>query len=306
MKKTKVLIPATAVLALGMAAAVTGTVAWFSSNTEVSATGMSISATTSETLMISETSGSGFQQTVNLADDTPTAVRQNVMPVSPVDYNTTTVTSSKAIHDNLTSGAYTMLGSNLSFFEVNLDTNPVNDPGNYRATTSLSGAIAAGKIGNNAATDYFLIDSAQDNYVKDDLYLLYTAPDVNTGTEQTPVWTTATAAVDLSISISLPNNANIQIWKALHLGVLQANAEGVRSAGTVAANDIFYDWDVGSYVPSEGVVTIEKTALVTLTSAIEYHFQVFAWFEGEDTDCKSAYSLASVTDTITFNFALAD
>lgn len=53
MKKSKVLVPALGILCLGMAAAVTGTVAWYSSNTRVSAIGMNVKAATSKNLVIS-------------------------------------------------------------------------------------------------------------------------------------------------------------------------------------------------------------------------------------------------------------
>ena len=52
MKKTKILVPAMSVLALGMAAAVTGTVAWFSANNVVTATGMHMQSTTPASLII--------------------------------------------------------------------------------------------------------------------------------------------------------------------------------------------------------------------------------------------------------------
>ena len=55
MKKTKILIPAMSVLALGMAAAVTGTVAWFSANNVVNASGMHMQSTTPASLVIGKT-----------------------------------------------------------------------------------------------------------------------------------------------------------------------------------------------------------------------------------------------------------
>ena len=54
MKKTKILVPALAVLALGMAASVTGTVAWFAANNVVNANGMSVRASTPSSLAIGE------------------------------------------------------------------------------------------------------------------------------------------------------------------------------------------------------------------------------------------------------------
>ena len=53
MKKTKILVPALAILALGMAASVTGTVAWFSTNTVVYADGISLQSQAADSLLIS-------------------------------------------------------------------------------------------------------------------------------------------------------------------------------------------------------------------------------------------------------------
>ena len=57
MKKTKILVPALAVLALGMAASVTGTVAWFAANNVVNANGMLVRSTTPSSLVIGKTIG---------------------------------------------------------------------------------------------------------------------------------------------------------------------------------------------------------------------------------------------------------
>lgn len=55
MKKTKIVIPALAVLLLSTAASVSGTVAWFSMNNSVSVTGMTVSTKVSSNLLIAET-----------------------------------------------------------------------------------------------------------------------------------------------------------------------------------------------------------------------------------------------------------
>ena len=52
MKMTKVIIPVLGILLLSTAASVTGTVAWFSANSTVNASGMMVQATTSEALVI--------------------------------------------------------------------------------------------------------------------------------------------------------------------------------------------------------------------------------------------------------------
>ncbi|MCR5225316.1 MAG: hypothetical protein K6C34_04500 [Alphaproteobacteria bacterium] len=321
MKKTKILVPAAAILALGMAAAVTGTVAWFSSNTRVTASGMSITATTSKSLMISKTSATGWTNAVTVD---ATAVKSPVLPVSPVDRHATT---NKSVHASETAGAvvtgdtayksYTMQSgtTGLGFYAINLDANPVADPAVYSAEHSISDAITNNKIGDAAGTGesamWFVRDASADNYCVDDLYLLYSDADIPnpayTGPEDEthPATIHASSAVNLTITLSLPDTS-VEIWKALHVGVLKAAAQGVKTAGTVEAGDVFYDWDIGELTPSDGAATIVKNSIVTLESTVEYHFQVFAWFEGEDPQCTTANSMAAVAQGVNFAFALAE
>ena len=55
MKKTKIIIPALAMLLLSTAASVSGTVAWFSMNNSVTVTGMTVTTKVSSNLLIAET-----------------------------------------------------------------------------------------------------------------------------------------------------------------------------------------------------------------------------------------------------------
>ena len=66
MKKTKIIIPALGMLLLSTAASITGTVAWFSANQQVTASGMNIRATSgSAYLVISETENGTFDTDAN-------------------------------------------------------------------------------------------------------------------------------------------------------------------------------------------------------------------------------------------------
>ena len=73
MKKTKILVPALAVLALGMAASVTGTVAWFAANNVVNANGMKIQSSTPSSLAIGKqiVAGSGIGDSTVIDYETP-------------------------------------------------------------------------------------------------------------------------------------------------------------------------------------------------------------------------------------------
>ena len=84
MKKTKVIIPALGILLLSTAASVTGTVAWFSTNSTVSATGMTIKAKTdSNFLVIVE--GSTFNGAALTTSVTSTHAAVELYPVAPKD-----------------------------------------------------------------------------------------------------------------------------------------------------------------------------------------------------------------------------
>ena len=80
MKKTKVIIPALGLLVLSTAASVTGTVAWFSMNSQVSATGMTINAK-SDAIFLQIANSSGTYGT-SAAADTPAANANNLYPVA--------------------------------------------------------------------------------------------------------------------------------------------------------------------------------------------------------------------------------
>ncbi len=60
MKKSKILVPAVALLALSTAAATTGTVAWFTTNTAVSAKQLTMSVVTAKDLRIAEGHGDTY------------------------------------------------------------------------------------------------------------------------------------------------------------------------------------------------------------------------------------------------------
>ena len=80
MKKTKVIIPALAVLLLSTAASVTGTVAWFSMNNSVTVTGMTVTTKVSSNLLIAE-----VNQAENYQDSIQQARNGVLEPVSTVD-----------------------------------------------------------------------------------------------------------------------------------------------------------------------------------------------------------------------------
>ena len=82
MKKTKVIIPALGILLLSTAASVTGTVAWFSANSSVDATGMKVTALSSNLfLQIANSDGDSSNPSKTAA-----AAVTEAQDLFPVDY----------------------------------------------------------------------------------------------------------------------------------------------------------------------------------------------------------------------------
>ena len=88
MKKTKIIIPALGMLLLSTAASVTGTVAWFSANSQVTATGMTVTAKSDSKLLVINY-GSTFDATGEAISATSSHAATQLFPVAPA----TTLTS---------------------------------------------------------------------------------------------------------------------------------------------------------------------------------------------------------------------
>lgn len=106
MKKTKIVVPALAVLLLSTAASVTGTVAWFSMNNSVTVTGMTVTTKVSSNLQIAETNAEA-----NYGDSLEQARAGILEPVSSIDavsyYYTVSALGNGAAKENGTNGATT-------------------------------------------------------------------------------------------------------------------------------------------------------------------------------------------------------
>lgn len=83
MKKTKIVVPALAVLLLSTAASVSGTVAWFSMNTQIKVTGMTVTTKVSSSLQIAEENNEA-----DFSNDDIQQARSGILePASTIDGN---------------------------------------------------------------------------------------------------------------------------------------------------------------------------------------------------------------------------
>ena len=140
MKKSKILVPAVALLALSTAAATTGTVAWFTTNTTVTANYLTAAIKSSQDLRISDTF-SPYRWTTSLAWS---KVKNGLVPVTPV---AGTLAETSAVLTDKT-GVGVALTTDPIFLTPNLENNAVN--------ADSGAATSAVAVGNNS-TNYNVV-----------------------------------------------------------------------------------------------------------------------------------------------------
>lgn len=195
MKKTRILVPALAILALGTAASVTGTVAWFTENREVSAHTMYAAVTANQDLRISDNI-STYSWGSEIAWDAVSHTNQTMSPVTAIAGSLTATTASLANAENasLTADPAFIVpkGSNT----INADTGA--------ATTAV--AASAGGSDNSAAYE----GAAATAYMTEDFALKYegsTGQGVLTANVYGKVTITCAAGenIDLALRVGIYN-----------------------------------------------------------------------------------------------------
>ena len=138
MKKTKVIIPALAVLLLSTAASVTGTVAWFSMNNSVTVTGMTVTTKVSSNLLIAETNAEA-----NYQDSLQQARNAVIEPSSSINAQSFFWTTSALGNGDAITDAYTQYSEAA-----------VQNPSNALGATDGEGAGNASDATKTGKTHY--------------------------------------------------------------------------------------------------------------------------------------------------------
>lgn len=265
MKKTKILVPAMAVLALGMAAAVTGTVAWYSSTNIVYANGISIKSKTAQSLQIALTSAGTWGTSV----DHTALMKTDVNPAYCLEEAGT-------------------LEAAPSF--VYLDQGKVDDPGTGEGQDKWY-VNAAGKVclfSNNEV----VLPAAQAesnpwlNEARDSGGQML---NVQTDSDFLKLDTTVTTASEtVKAVVTLGRTAVKNIDKALVFGFYNVQTKL---------------WEVSKpFASEEGMsATINNLTNFTVTpTATEYQF--YMWYDGEDPVTINENAIANpITATITYS-----
>lgn len=308
MKKTKVLVPALGILCLSMAASITGTVAWFSANAQVTANGMKLAASTDTSLAIANENTGTWGNDITL--DAITA--RNVMPVSPLIYKDASTKLPGCSVENAASVG-TEGVDHIDWYKKGSDNQVVNPTSHAAAVTfpvfAATDLASAGESTYVKEGDFALATS---NYVMDSAHIKLMAA---AGTTQ---------KVTLDMTVTSASNTGEKIDKAFHIGFLfkRNGASAVNNPTTgvaygaeadgnsyVLADKTFLDHDLSSFTATpaaEGghcVYTKQVSAMFELEAEKPVEVVIYGWYEGEDADCTSAN--ATIVNQLTVDLAFS-
>ncbi len=270
MKKTKILVPAMAVLALGMAAAVTGTVAWYSSTNIVYANGINVQSKTAQSLQISDASTGPWSTSVNHTS----AMKADLNPAYCLD----------------TAGTLTGEGTVLPQF-VSLDQAKVDNPGSGVGEDAWY-VDTAGKVrtfdGNNLVAPAL---PASNNPWNNERALNPVLPNVQTASDWLKLDTTvSTASETVHANVSIGRTAPQLIDKALVFGFYNVQTKLWETTKPFATAQ---DSDLNLQISNLTNFTVTPTAT-------EYQF--YMWYDGEDAVTVNQNAIANpISVTITYS-----
>ena len=287
MKKTKIIVPALGVLLLSTAASVTGTVAWFSMNNFVTATGMQVKARAENGIVISNASDSTTWK------ETATSARTDTLALKP----TSTVTGATWVHstsnnssDENTENAYELLSLTV---DTTTGAGYVNDNGQagYQATSGGESPNTYEADSAYYSLHSFYVKSSAEALTKD-IYI--------TNVEATIPSSPTSANLDkaLRVLVKLNGASDANVYSPLYAA---DDYDVATTAGTYAAATKVTVSPIDSHAANGLVAVADQGFLpgqaIPASSASPLQFDIYLYFEGEDPNCKSD-NLTATLDNI--------
>lgn len=261
-KRSKIMAAAMAVMTLSTAAAVTGTVAWFTANNVVSATGMQIQAQAEEGIVIAE----------ELASYSDASWKTNVT----------------AAHNGVASDSKgyipTSTANASSWYHANSESADDYRPGTgANAVTAISVTTGTDGIGNATVNGI----ANRHVYLLNHFYIQSTVPTIGIADQDLQIKNVVATdsstdekaiALNKSLRILFKLGSTVQIYSPL----LGADFTGTNEAG----NAKYVNGDDAS--PVKLITNGTIPAYVANSNSTALDLSVYCYFEGEDTNCKSS------------------
>lgn len=295
MKKTKIIVPALGVLLLSTAASVTGTVAWFSMNNFVTATGMNVKAKAENGIVISnQAAASGEGVTWK---ESAISTRTSTLEVRP----TSTATGATWVHSTSNDSA---------------DQNTEND---YELlTTAVDTTSGAGYADDNNHAGYDATDG--EGYVADSVYYAMhsfyikssaeaiTKPLYITNVKATLPTTQNSADLNkaLRVLVRLSTDASTaKVYSPVYAatGYSVATTGGTYATATKAAVTPIDASGADGLIASGSQTFLNTTIPASNAATGPLQIDIYLYFEGEDPNCISnnlTATLDSINVSVTF------
>lgn len=291
MKKTKIIVPALGVLLLSTAASVTGTVAWFSMNNFVTATGMQVKAKAENGIVISnQAAASGTGVTWK---ETATSAHQNTLAVRP----TSTVNGATWVHSTSNDSA---------------DQNTENA---YELLTIVDDDSGAGYVNDNGQAGYQATSGGEspNTYEADSVYYSMHSFYVKSSAEalQKTIYITNVKATLPGTQQSENLNKALRVLVKLHDTDSSAKVYSpVYAAAQYSVATEAGDFDsvaktavtpIDAHAENGLIATASQSFLanqaIPASSGTPLRFDIYLYFEGEDPNCISD-NLTATLDNI--------
>lgn len=278
MKKTKIIVPALAMLLLGTAASVTGTVAWFSVSTTANVTGMTVKTKVQSNMLIA---GDTIGSTAKLADENFSG-QPLVQEVSDILEPASTSNAINYFYtvDAKADGSAKALDAFVAYNASTAATDTTNYLNKFSEDYGLkktdANALISGKQGAVAYVEYVyqlkvVNTSTNASYINlKTLELSYTQADSESDDEHAFRVAIFCQSADSTIS-ALAAGDKVGTWKPT--AGADFNSKVVSGTNTLADS---------AYVSS-------ATSIATVAASSTHYYKIVArmWIEGQDNSCKN-------------------
>lgn len=266
MKKTKIIVPALGVLLLSTAASVTGTVAWFSMNNFVTATGMNVTAKAENGIIISNAAAANGSW-----KDSAISTRTATLAVKP----TSTATGATWVHSTSNDAAQANTGNAYDALTPDFDT---TTGAGYIDENDNDAFDAATESAYYAMHSFYIKSSAQ--AITNTLYITHVKATLPT--------TQNSADLNKALRVLVKLNGNDSSAKVYSPVYAAANYNVATASGASATTPVVPIDASGTngliatakqeFLPNQNIPANDDTPL---------QINVYLYFEGEDPNCIS-------------------
>ena len=296
MKKTKIIIPALGMLLLSTAASITGTVAWFSMNNFVTATGMQVKAKAENGIVISNAASDGTWK------ETAASAHATTLALKP----TSTATGATWVHSksNDASSSNTQNGYELLSLTTDSTTGAgyVEDNGqqNYQATAGGTAPDTYDADSTYYAMHSFYIKSSAES-ITNTIYIT----NVKATLPETQNSADLNKALRVLVRLEVANDndgsqsaATAKVYSPVYAASSYNVATATGAYDTVAKTAVA---PINASAAGGLIATASQTFLsnqvIPANNGTPLHIGIYLYFEGEDPNCKSD-NLTATLDNI--------